>query len=124
MMQLTPQMRILVAVEPVDFRAGIDGLCRKCRQVLRTDPLNGTVFVFRNRQATAIKLLTYDGQGFWLCHKRLSVGKFVHWPRSTDTTATSRQLFAHQLQALLAGGDPERMVAAAQWRPVTPGIAA
>lgn len=54
MMQLTPQMRILVAVEPVDFRAGIDGLCRKCRQVLRRDPLGGAVFVFRNRRATAI----------------------------------------------------------------------
>ena len=41
MMQLTVQMRILVAVEPVDFRAGIDGLCRKCRQVLGADPLGG-----------------------------------------------------------------------------------
>lgn len=124
MMQLTPQMRILVAVEPVDFRAGIDGLCRKCRQVLRADPLSGAVFVFRNRRATAIKILAYDGQGFWLCHKRLSAGKFAHWPRSADVGATSRQLLAHQLQALLAGGDPLRMAAAAQWRPVTPGMAA
>lgn len=124
MMQLTPQMRILVAVEPVDFRAGIDGLCRKCRQVLRADPLSGAVFVFRNRRATAIKILAYDGQGFWLCHKRLSQGKFAHWPRSADATATSQQLLAHQLQALLAGGDPLRMAAAAQWRSVTPGMAA
>lgn len=122
-MQLTPQMRILVAVEPVDFRAGIDGLSCKCRQVLRSEPLSGTVFVFRNRRATAIKILAYDGQGFWLCHKRLSQGKFTHWPRSADATSSSRQLLAHQLQALLAGGDPDGM-AAAQWRPVTPGVAA
>lgn len=72
MIQLTPQMRILVAVEPVDFRAGIDGLCRKCREVLGADPLSGTVFVFRNRRATAIKALVFDGQGFWLCQNQPS----------------------------------------------------
>lgn len=123
MMQLTPQMKILVAVEPVDFRAGIDGLCRKCRQVLGADPLGGAVFVFRNRRATAIKVLSYDGQGFWLCQKRLSTGKFKHWPRAADGSV-SRQLFAHQLQVLLAGGDPQATLGAPQWRPVTPGMAA
>lgn len=123
MIQLTPQMRILVAVDPVDFRAGIDGLCRKCRQVLGADPLGGAVFVFRNRRATAIKVLSYDGQGFWLCQKRLSAGKFKHWPGAADGS-TSRQMFAHQLQVLLAGGDPQATRGAPQWRPVTPGMAA
>ena len=81
MIQITPQMRILVAVEPTDFRRGIDGLARVCKEVLRHDPFNGWVFVFRNRPATALKILVYDGQGFWLCHKRLSRGKFSWWPR-------------------------------------------
>ncbi len=80
MIQITPQMRILVAVEPTDFRRGIDGLARVCKEVLRHDPFNGWVFVFRNRPATALKVLVYDGQGFWLCHKRLSSGKFRWWP--------------------------------------------
>ncbi len=80
MIQLTPQMRILVAVAPVDFRRGIDGLARLCRVVLQADPFSGVAFVFRNRRATAIKLLVYDGQGFWLAHKRLSKGKFCWWP--------------------------------------------
>jgi len=124
MMQLTAQMRILVAIEPVDFRAGIDGLCRKCRQVLGVNPLSGTVFVFRNRRGTAIKLLTFDGQGFWLCHKRLSQGKFQHWPKAAGTSTASSQLLAHQLQVLLAGGDPEGTRAAPQWRSITPGVAA
>ena len=65
--QLTPQSRILVAIAPVDFRKGIDGLAAVCRQVRAEQPLSGAVFVFRNRSATAIKLLFYDGQGFWLC---------------------------------------------------------
>ncbi len=74
MIQITPQMRVLVAVEAADFRRGIDGLAQLCRATLRTDPFTGTVFVFRNRRRTAIKLLVYDGQGFWLCYKRLSKG--------------------------------------------------
>ncbi|HYO59792.1 IS66 family insertion sequence element accessory protein TnpB [Archangium sp.] len=71
MIQNTPQMRVLVAVEPVDFRRGMDGLAQQCRAALGQEPLSGAVFVFRNRQRTALKLLVYDGQGFWLCHKRL-----------------------------------------------------
>ena len=72
MIQLTPQMRILVAVEPADFRCGIDGLARLCRSRLGEDPFSGAVFVFRNRKGTAIKSLVYDGQGYWLLYKRLS----------------------------------------------------
>ena len=76
MIQIASQLRILVAVEPVDFRKGIDGLAGVCRKVLASDPFSGYVFVFRNRRGTSIKLLVYDGQGFWLAHKRLSQGRF------------------------------------------------
>ena len=62
MIQITPQMRVLVAVEATDFRRGIDGLAQLCRVVLQADPFAGAVFVFRNRRRTAIKLLVYDGQ--------------------------------------------------------------
>jgi len=112
--QLTPGMRILVAVEAQDFRKGIDGLCRICREVLEADPLEGSVFVFRSKRGTAIRILTYDGRGFWLCHLRLSQGKFRHWPRRGDGTRC--ELLAHELQVLLAGGDPETASAAPFWR--------
>lgn len=116
MIQATPQMRILVAVEPVDFRLGIDGLSRTCRAVLRTDAFSGTVFVFRNRRKTAIKILVYDGQGFWLCHKRLSSGRFHWWPSNPEDPVTALQ--AHELQVLLRGGDPGATGAAPIWRRV------
>jgi transposase len=122
MMQLTAQMRILVAVEPVDFRKGIDGLCRVCRAALDADPFSGVVVVFRSRRGTAVKILAYDGQGFWLCQKRLSQGRFGYWPRGDG--AVKRELLAHQLQVLLAGGDPEATRAAPQWRSVAPATAA
>ena len=81
MIQITPHMRILVAVKPADFRRGIDGLARLCREELAADPFSGGLFVFRNRRGTAIKCLMYDSRGFWLCHKRLSKGRFRFWPR-------------------------------------------
>ena len=70
MLQVTPQSRIFLATHPVDFRNGIDGLAAVCRQQLGATPLEGAVYVFRNRAGTALKLLLYDGQGYWLSSKR------------------------------------------------------
>ena len=117
MIQVTPQMRILVAVEPADFRKGIDGLARICKKELKRDPFCGSVFVFRNRRATAVKALIYDGQGFWLCHKRLSSGRFRWWPVSQ--TGTARTLEAHQLHVLLSAGDPDAAQVPPAWRRVS-----
>lgn len=117
MIAVTPQTRILVAVEPADFRRGIDGLGRLCKEVLKSDPFSGTLFVFRNRRGTAIKSLVYDGQGMWLFQKRLSTGRFRWWP--TSLTAAAQGLEAHQLQVLLAGGDPARAQGAPIWRAVS-----
>jgi transposase len=118
MIQITPHMRVLVSVEPVDFRRGIDGLARVCRQALSVDPFSGTVFVFRNRGRTAIKVLVYDGQGFWLCHKRLSSGRLRFWPSSAGRKGAS--LEAHELVVLLSGGDPSRTEAVPPWRRIDP----
>lgn len=120
MLQITPQMKILVAVEPADFRKGIDGLVRLCKDSLGQDPFAGAVFVFRNRRGTAIKALVYDGQGFWLCHKRLSEGRFGWWPAAAGGDTRARALAAHQLSVLFSAGNPERTGAAPDWRPVTP----
>lgn len=120
MIQLTAQTRILLAVEPVDFRKGIDGLSALCRSVLAADPFSGTVFVFRSRSAKALRLLVYDGQGFWLCHKRLSAGRFRFWPLRGEGGAGSA-LLAHQLHVLISGGDPEAARGAPQWRKVSQG---
>ena len=120
MLQITPQMKILVAVEPADFRKGIDGLVRLCKDALGQDPFAGTVFVFRNRRGTAIKVLVYDGQGFWLCHKRLSEGRFHWWPSEPDQDAGAKTLAAHQLSVLFSAGNPERTSAAPDWRSVGP----
>jgi transposase len=119
MIQLTAHMRILVAIEPADFRKGIDGLTSICREQLHQDPFKGTLFVFRNRRATSVKVLVYDGQGFWLCQKRLSKGRFPRWPQS-DSSVT-KALEAHQLGVLLSGGNPAAAQGVTPWRRVNPG---
>jgi transposase len=120
MIQITPQMRIVVAVDAVDFRRGIDGLGRLCREVLKADPFSGWLFVFRSRSRKSMKILVYDGQGFWLCQKRLSRGRFRFWPSSE--TEVSKSLEAHELQMLLVGGNAERADAALPWRRVSTGV--
>ena len=114
MIQLAAHMRILVAVEPADFRRGIDGLARAVREGIGGDPFGGALFVFRNRRSTSVKLLAYDGQGFWLCHKRLSSGRFRFWPQGDGKA--SRALEAHELHVLLRAGDFEAARAAPPWR--------
>lgn len=120
MLQITPQMKILVALAPADFRNGIDGLVQLCKASLQQDPFAGTVFVFRNRRSTAIKALVYDGQGFWLCHKRLSEGRFRWWPSLADHGSQAKVLAAHQLSVLFSAGNPEGINSAPDWRPVGP----
>ena len=58
--QIAPQMRILVAIEAVDGRKGIDSLARLCQEKLQEDPFTGCLFVFRSRRGTSIRILTYD----------------------------------------------------------------
>jgi transposase len=115
MIQITPQVRILVAIDPVDLRKGIDGLAQLCREKLQEDPFSGCLFVFRGRGATGIKLLQFDGQGFILAQKRLSKGRFVWWPSGSGP---ARLLEAYQAQLLVAAGNPDTQ-AAPMWRRVS-----
>jgi transposase len=62
MIQITPRMRILVTVEAVDFRRGIDGLAKVCRETLGADPFFGALFGFRSRSAASIRVLAYEGR--------------------------------------------------------------
>ena len=100
MIHLTAQTRIFLATQPADFRSGIDGFVAQCRKTLASDPRNGSLFVFINRNKTMIRALTYDGSGFWLMTKRLSQDKFKGWPR---TDCAVNPVAAKQLRALLSG---------------------
>lgn len=118
MLQITPHHRLLLAVKPTDFRKGIDGLAALCRQVLEEDPFSGTIFVFTNRLHSSIKILIYDGNGFWLCQKRFSRGRLAWWPSHQETSSFS--LKPSQLHLLFSQGNPLDAPIPSDWRPLTP----
>jgi transposase len=114
MIQLVPQLKILLAIEPVDFRKGIDTLAAVCKEGLSQDPMSGALFVFRNKSGTALKLLVFDGTGYWLCLKRYSQGKVSWWPVSPETPL--HPLAAQQLSVLLYHGHPQLARFNDDWR--------
>jgi transposase len=119
MIQLVPQLKILLACEPVDFRKGIDSLAALCKRQLAQEPMSGVLFVFRNRSGTALKLLTYDGRGYWLCLRRFSRGKIRWWPASDKPL---HPLQAQELSVLLYNGLPDRADFVDTWRSIDPAL--
>jgi len=116
MIQLVPQLKIFLAINPVDFRNGIDGLAALCQKALAQDPFSGALFVFRNRRGTALKMLSYDSRGFWLITRRFSQGRLRWWP--VDQQTPIHALEAHQLSVLLYQGLPDQAHFAPAWRPL------
>ena len=94
--------RILVAVEPVDGRKGIDSLAGVVRSVLLGDPLSGDLFVFKNKSGDKLKILAWMGDGFALYLRRLERGTFA-FPNATDAGAV---VTPTQLAMILGGLDP------------------
>lgn len=100
-MQLSFKTPIWFYPEPVDFRRQIDGLALLVADELSLKPGSGELFVFRNRTGKRIKLLWYDGNGFWLCYKRLERGKLIFPAHATSVMELTRD----QLMWLLSGLD-------------------
>jgi len=117
MLQVTPHHRLRLAVNPADFRRGIDGLAALCRQSLGEDPFSGTVFIFTNRSRRAVRILVFDGNGFWLVVKRFSKGRLAWWPTQN---VPSFSLNSSQLHILLAQGNPMDVPVPSDWRPLPP----
>jgi transposase len=113
MLQITPQHRLMIATSPADFRNGIDGLVALCRRELNAEPFDGQLFAFRNSRGTSIKLLIYDGNGFWLCQKRFSTGKLAWWPKNTEQANALR---AVELLLILQQGQPQQAHVPLDWR--------
>ena len=117
MIQVPANANVVLLHEPISFRFGIEGTCAIARTVLQREPMDGALFLFRNRQGHMLRILCYDGSGFWLCTKRLSKGRFSAWPKG-DGVATASPLLASELQVLLWGGDPARCDFPELWRKV------
>ena len=102
-----PTGRVWLAVDPVDMRLGADGLSLRV-QALGVDPCDGSAYLFRNKRGNRLKLLAWDGNGVWLCQRRLHRGHFA-WPRPGDALFS---LTPGQWEWLVSGVDWQRLEAA------------
>lgn len=100
MFRLDADLEVYVHRDAVDFRKSITGLSALVEQAPGLDPFARAVYVFRNRRADCVKLLLWEGNGFWLLMKRLEADRFV-WPRGTAVL----ELTVEQLHWLLDGID-------------------
>lgn len=104
MLSFSGSLRVFVAIEPCDLRKGFDGLHALVTQRLGEDPRTGALFVFSNRRHTRLRILCWDGTGFWLLTKRLEEGTFS-WPENIDPTRSKLRLNPQALAMLTDGVD-------------------
>ena len=98
---------LLCVVEPMDMRRGADGLSAWIQAQLGEPPQAGSAFIFTNKPRTRLKLVVWDGNGVWLCMRRLHKGSFV-WPKLGDATFEVTQEEWHWL---IQGIDWQRLSA-------------
>ena len=99
MLHVPASVAIYVHTQPVDLRKGFDGLSGIVRAEFQADPLDGSLFLFFNRRRDRLKILHFDGTGYWLYYKLLEAGTF-----ETITSDGPRvQIDATQLAMLLGG---------------------
>jgi transposase len=117
MIALRPDLRVLVATQPIDFRRGVHGLVALVVAALQADPYCGDAFVFRSKRSGRLKILIWDGSGMVLATKWLEEGHFV-WPPVRDGAV---HLSRTQLALLVDGLDWTRAVPKTVRRPVHVG---
>jgi transposase len=114
MFALPPQARVYLASQPVDMRAGHNGLFAII-QKWGLDPFGGDLFAFIGKRGDRAKVLVWHRGGFVLLYKRLEKGRFRIPPCAPgDRTAS---LDATELTMLLDGIDVTHVKRPALWEP-------
>ena len=106
--------QVMIMVQPVDMRLGVDGLTVLVQQALNASACDGRLYLFRNRTGNRMKAVIWDANGVWLCQRRLHQGKFF-WPKEGDTSIS---LTMNQFKALIIGLEWQRLdlPAPSHWR--------
>jgi transposase len=102
MLTVPQQVKIFVALQPTDMRRGFPGLSGEVQSTLQEDPLSGHLFLFHNRRRDRIKILFWEGDGYAIYYKQLSLGSF-EFPPPQDPNSPVVQIRASELAMLLDG---------------------
>lgn len=112
MLQISSTSRVYFSKNSIDFRCGIESLMGYCCNVLLMDPMSGGYFLFKNKSGKQLKILHYDGVGFYLCLRRFSKGKINWWPENREDCIMEPR----ELSLLLLGGNPKTALLPAYWK--------
>jgi transposase len=104
MLSFPGSLKVFIALDPCDMRAGMNTLHALVADKLKEDARSGALFVFTNKRGRLIKVLYWDGTGFWLMSKRLEAGTFF-WPRAVDPGQTKLELVPEAFAMLTDGID-------------------
>ena len=104
MLSFAGSLRIFIALDPCDMRAGANTLHALVGDRLKEDSRSGTLFVFTNRRRNRLKILFWDRTGLWVCTKRLEQGTFS-WPKPAERAAAKLSLTPEALTLLTDGVD-------------------
>jgi transposase len=104
MLSFPGSLKVFIALEPVDLRAGINTLHALVAERLQEAPREGAIFAFTNKRRRLLKVLHWDGTGFWLMTKRLEQGTFF-WPRAADARQIKLELVPEAFAMLTDGID-------------------
>ncbi len=112
MIQISSRTKIFVCNEILDFRNGFNGTAIACRQKIKQNPLEGGLFVFKNRSRTMIRFYLFDGHGEWCITKRVASGRFKWWKEGKIPS----EIVAEHLYLLLRGGNPSKVNFPEPWK--------
>lgn len=114
MISFPSNTEIFILHMPVSFGCGIDGMVRICQLVLNKDPISRCYFIFLNKSRKQIRVLWFDGQGFNLSTKRLSIGAYKNWPKSNKSILSMVDFF--EAQILHSNGNPKKYNFQESWK--------
>ena len=83
MLTFNGNLKVYVALRPCDMRKSFNGLSEAARNTIGIDPASGAAFLFTNKRRNLIKILYFDGTGYWVVAKRLEKGTFS-WPADIE----------------------------------------
>jgi transposase len=104
MFLLSPQTKVFLARESTDMRKSFRGLTILAEAVLNQDPASGHLFVFVNKRRDMLKILHWDGSGWWIWYRQLERGTF-ELPQQAATDESGIELTPSQLSLILDGVD-------------------
>ena len=118
MFVITPNAKVFLSVETIDFRKQIPGLKKWIQVKMKENSLSGAYFIFVSRNRKSMKIIHFDGHGMCLYTKKLSVGKYRKWNQIYDLSKCHMSISPTAAQVMLMNGNSDKIDIPKKWRKI------